>query len=242
MHDRLTMAPLPAPAELHGLVLMLHGGAERGDAPVDHRSLALRRTGAMFRAISGDLAEHGAATALLRFSVKGWQAKPAGSDATDADSTSGRTPSPVADARLAIRDLHTAHPDLPIVLLGHSMGARTAAWVADEPGVVGVVGLAPWFPTDDPVEALAGKHLVAAHGRRDRITSARATRRFVERAQEVAAEARFVDMGGVGHYMLRGIGAWNRVALTETVCLLDRAVARPEPDVRSVTPQECNQH
>lgn len=208
MHDRLTMSPFPD--QTHGLVVMLHGGAEHGHRPVDHRSLALRRTRAMFASISDDLVASGVAVALLRFTVKGWNAAPGG------------TPSPVTDARLALADLHEEHPRLPIVLLGHSMGARTAAWVADSPGVAGVVGLAPWFPADDPVDALAGKHLVAAHGRRDRITSPRASRRFVERAATVAEAARFEDMGGLGHYMLAGAGRWNQVAVAETRGMLSQ--------------------
>jgi pimeloyl-ACP methyl ester carboxylesterase len=206
--DRLTMSPLPE--DPHGLVVLLHGGAAHGSAPVDERSLAYRRTRWMFRAITEELVAGGIGVGLLRFSVKGWNSRP------------GHQPSPVGDARAALGDLHATHPDLPIVLLGHSMGARTAAWVVDEPGVVGVVGLAPWFPKDDHVDAFAGKHLVAAQGRRDRITSPRHSRIFVERAAEVAEEARFIDMGGLGHYLLRGADRWNRVAVTESRAILDR--------------------
>jgi pimeloyl-ACP methyl ester carboxylesterase len=224
MHDRLTMAPLPD--SMTSLVVMLHGGAERGQRPVDGRSLALRRTRAMFEALAGDFAEHGVGVGLLRFSVKGWNA------------SGSALPSPVTDARLALEDVHAAHPDLPVVLLGHSMGARTAVAVADAPGVVGVVGLAPWFPADEPVDGLTGRHLVAAHGSRDRITSPRATRAFVARAQQVAAEARLIEMGPLGHYMLRGIARWNHVALTESLGILDRVATA---DVRGITSLECNQ-
>lgn len=220
-HEQLHVGRVPASAR--GLVLMLHGGAEHGPQEIDHRSLAYRRTRWMLTSISGRLADAGAAVALLRFTVKGWQARPAGSGATDAHAGRAEVPPPVADARAALQRLRGEHPGLPIVLLGHSMGARTAVRVADDPAVVGVVGLAPWLPPDDPVAALAGRHLVAAHGSRDRITNARATARYVERAARVAASARFIDMGPLGHYMLAGVRRWNATAVSATLDVLDRA-------------------
>jgi predicted alpha/beta-hydrolase family hydrolase len=209
--DRLWVGPLPATAR--GLVLMLHGGAEVAPEEIDHRSRAYLRTMWMRRSIAGRLARDGVGVAQLRFSVKGWNAGLA------------EVPPPVADARVALARLRRDHPELPLVLLGHSMGARTAAWVADDPAVVGVVGLAPWFPPDDPVEQLAGRHLVAAHGRRDRITNARATAAYVRRAGEVAASARFVDMGPLGHYLITGVRRWNATAVTECLGVLDRGIA-----------------
>jgi dienelactone hydrolase len=124
---------------------------------------------------------------------------------------------------------------VPLYLLGHSMGARTAARVADAPGVAGVVALAPWLPADDPIEPLRGKHLIAAHGRRDKITSARQTRRYVDHAAEVAASARFVDMGRLGHYMLRGAGAWNDTAVGAVLDLVGQGC--PDPNVGGITPR-----
>ena len=92
------------------------------------------------------------------------------------------------------------------------MGARTAVAVADHPLVQGVVALALWLPADEPVAPLAGKHLAAAHGRSDKITSARQTRAFVRRAETVASSAEFTDMGRVGHYMFRRVARWNDYA------------------------------
>jgi len=218
--DRLDVGPLPdAP---RGLVLMLHGGAEHGPNPIDDRSLAYRRTRWMRDSIADRLLAAGAGVALLRFTVRGWEAKPAASGATGANVTD-EPPSPVVDARTALARLTEEYAGLPVVLLGHSMGARTAVRVADDPAVVGVVGLAPWLPPGDPVDTLAGKHLVAAHGSRDRITSPRATARYVQRAAEVAASARFVDMGPLGHYLFKGLRRWNATAVTETLGVLDRA-------------------
>ncbi len=106
------------------------------------------------------------------------------------------------------------------------MGARTAVAVADDPLVTGVVALAPWLPPDEPVQRLRGKHLAAAHGSADRITSLRATKAFVRRAQRVAASAELTDMGPIGHYMLRRVRAWNDFAISRSLELVQQRTDR----------------
>jgi hypothetical protein len=64
---------------------------------------------------------------------------------------------------------------------------------------------------------------VAGHGSRDRITSARMTRAYVDQARGIAASAQFVEMGRLGHYMLHRPGDWNQFALRSTLEVLDRA-------------------
>lgn len=113
-----------------------------------------------------------------------------------------------------------------MLLLGHSMGARTAAAVSDDPIVRGVVALAPWFPPGEPVGPLAGKALVAAHGRDDRITSFQATQAYVARARAVAASADLVDMGALDHAMVHGLARWNEVARERTLDLARSGVRR----------------
>lgn len=202
-----TVTRYAAPAGPTGVVLMLHGGKDRGTDVVDGRSASWRRSATMARAISTEAEAAGAAVWLLRYRHRGWNGG-AG---------------PVADARWALDRVRAELGAVPVVLLGHSMGARTSVRVADDPQVRGVVALAPWFPDGEPVTALAGKRLVAAHGRRDRITSARATRAYVERAHHAGADASFVDMGQVGHYLLRRVGAWNHLALSGSLELLGTA-------------------
>lgn len=195
--------------ETTGIVLMLHGGAQTGTQPVGVRSASLRRTTAMRDALEPRVLDQGLSLWLLRFGVRGWNGGP--------------DPSPVLDARWALDRSAEEHPGVPVVLLGHSMGARTAVHVADHPNAVGVVALAPWLEPSDPVRRLAGRHLIAGHGSRDRITAARMTRAYVDQARGVAARAEFVDLGPVGHYMLRGAGDWNRFALRSTLEIFDRA-------------------
>ncbi len=200
--------------ETRGIVLMLHGGAKAGLQPVGGRSTSLRRTTAMRNSLERGMLDEGLSLWLLRFGVRGWNAG------------LGREPSPVPDARWALDLAAAEHPGVPVVLLGHSMGARTAVHVADHPSVVGVVALAPWFEASDPVRKLAGRHFIAGHGSRDKITLARATRAYVDQARGVAASAEFVDMGHLGHYLLRRPGDWNRFALQSSLEIFDRAAKR----------------
>ncbi len=200
------------PDDPQAVVLMLHGGKARGLDPVDERSASWRRSRWMMSHIAGRANRAGAAVWLLRYGVRGWNAG------------GGTDPSPVPDARWALDEVRREHGDVPVVLLGHSMGARTSVAVADDESVVGVVGLAPWLPGDEPVRPLAGKHLAVAHGATDKITSARATRAFVRRAERVAASAEFHDMGRVGHYMLRRVSDWNEFAVSRSLAFVDAAV------------------
>lgn len=188
-----------APSSPRAVVLVLHGGAEHSDKPVDESSLSWRRAQRLVRKLAPAATNDGLAVALMRYRVKGW------------NGGVGKAPDPIPDGAWGLTRIAEV-TDAPIVLLGHSMGGRTAVAVADHPQVRGVVALAPWFPSGESIRALPGKSLVAAHGRRDRITSARATRDFVDRASEIA-DARYIDMGPVGHYLLRRERRWNDVAL-----------------------------
>lgn len=197
-----------------GVVLMLHGGQESSHLPVDERSASWRRSHWMQRQIAPGAHEAGVSLWLLRYRRRGWNA---GADPT---------PSPVPDARWALDEVRRVHGSLPVVFLGHSMGARTAVAVADDPLVTGVVALAPWFPAGEPVDPLRGKRLAAAHGRADKITSYRATEEFVRRARSVAASAELHDMGRIGHYMLRRHRDWNDFALTRSLELVREPAGR----------------
>ncbi|MDO9497192.1 MAG: alpha/beta fold hydrolase [Nocardioides sp.] len=206
--ERTTTLPsltrLDAPGTARGLVLLLHGGKANSTVPVDGRSASWLRLAALQRAITPGAHEAGVSTWLLRYRERGWNAA-----------------SPVADARWALEQVRREAGDVPVVLLGHSMGGRTAVHVADDPAVAGLVALAPWWSAADPVRTLAGKHVRAAHGRTDKITSYRMTEAYVARAAGVAASASLTDMGRVGHYLLRRAGAWNSFALDSSLGLLD---------------------
>jgi pimeloyl-ACP methyl ester carboxylesterase len=134
--------------------------------------------------------------ARLRYDVRGWN---------------GDLRSPVGDARTALARLADRFPDVPVALVGHSMGGRTAVHVADDPGVRAVVGLAPWIEKGEPVETMTGRRLLIVHGDRDRITNPQSSAAYARSAAAVAESASYVTVRGERHAMLRRPAIWHRL-------------------------------
>jgi pimeloyl-ACP methyl ester carboxylesterase len=142
--------------------------------------------------IARHLATAGEAAGLavwrLRFRYRGW-------NKTGADA--------VQDARWAIGELRAKHGDVPIVVVGHSMGGRAAMRVAGEEGVTAVIGLAPWLVDGEPQEQMLGRRLLVIHGTVDKTTSWRASRTFVRQVRPLTTDAGWVGLRSSGHGLLR---------------------------------------
>ncbi|MEU5265299.1 alpha/beta fold hydrolase [Amycolatopsis sp. NPDC021455] len=195
----------PARGRTQAVVLVLHGGAERGIGSVPPWKLAYLRMVPIARALHRAGRKDGVEVRLLRNRRYGWNAP-----AED----------PVEDARWALERIRADHPGLPVVLVGHSMGARVALRVADDPAVRGVCALAPWTPRGEPVEAVAGRSVLIVHGTRDRMTSPAESHAFAQRAEGVAARVARFEISGEGHAMLRRSSVWTRLTIAFTLELL----------------------
>jgi dienelactone hydrolase len=107
------------------------------------------------------------------------------------------------DARTAVREVSAPRS----MLLGFSMGGAVSIGVAGEPGVEGVVGLAPWIPDELDVSRLHGKRFSVFHGAVDRWlpgipgVSAAHSRKGFERALARGANGRYVLISGGVHGM-----------------------------------------
>lgn len=188
--------------EARAAVIVLHGGREWSMAPVASHQLAYLRMVPFAKDIArsaDDVAVH-----LLRNRYRGWNPP---------------HEHPVQDARWAIEQVRRAHGDVPVVLVGHSMGGRVALRVAGAPNVVGVALLAPWIKSE-PVDQLAGRAVLIAHGDRDRTTDPRASFRYAERARRVTDRVAGFDLRGEGHAMLRKAATWTRLTRAFTLGVL----------------------
>jgi predicted esterase len=187
----------PPPGEVRGIALFCHGGTATSVTPPRDGALSLVRMRAVEQFVRNAAADRGLGTALVRYRVAGWNG-----DAADA----------YADVRWAIERLRDDHgPDVPIVLVGHSMGGRAALRAGGDPQVAAVCGLAPWTPPGEPVDHLRGCTVAILHGRADRWVPARLSADFALRAREAGVPvARFTVSGG--HSMVRGALRWHRFA------------------------------
>jgi alpha-beta hydrolase superfamily lysophospholipase len=183
-----------AHGDTRGVALVLHGGRARSTAPATDRQLAVLRMRPFATALHRAGGRHGLAVARLRNELRGWN---------------GDRRPPVRDAAQALDQLSARFPDVPIALVGHSMGGRAAVYAAGHEGVRAVVGLAPWLEGGDPVAQLAGRRVLLVHGSRDRMTSAAATVRFAERASRTADAVTFVSVEGGRHAMLARASLWH---------------------------------
>jgi len=138
----------------------------------------------------------GLAVAVLRYRLAGWNG-----DAAD----------PVPDARWALGELARRLGPTPVVLVGHSMGGRTALRVADTEHVAGVVAMAPWLPPGEPVGDLGMRTVLVAHGDADTVTDAGASRSWTERASARGIPTRYATVPGGNHALLRPFGTWQRI-------------------------------
>ncbi|MCA1006540.1 alpha/beta hydrolase [Rhodococcus hoagii] len=147
----------------------------------------------------------------VRYRLRGWN---------------GADSSPVHDVRGVLDDLRPA--GVSVVLIGHSMGGRVAAAVADDPSVSGVLALAPWWPDGEGACIPTGVRMVVVHGTADTWTDPAVSRKQAVLARARGVDARWIGMPGAGHTMLRNPGRWHRIAID---FVRDQSRRRTSPNV-----------
>ncbi|RKT18976.1 hypothetical protein BX285_3416 [Streptomyces sp. 1114.5] len=181
------LTPRQGDGPVNGVALLLPGGFIRshsGPLKVAERGL---------RDLAVELTDrgrpHGTAVHLLRYRYSGW-------NGADADTA--------VDTRWALDELARRYGDVPVVLIGNSLGGRAAFWCAGHPSVVGVAGIAPWLPSGDAVDQLAGRRVLIVHGTGDH-SAANATQslEYGLRAREVVPDLARYEAPGANHYLLR---------------------------------------
>ena len=177
-------------------MLLLHGGLERSRLPMTAGgSIGWPHTRWFQDRLSTRFGARGIEVWALLHRYAGWN--------------SDQSPSPVPDARWALEEAARLRPGVPVVLVGHSMGARTALRVADSPSVIGVVGLCPWFPASEV--PTPGVPLRVAYAEWDWECPLSSMTDFLRAAAEVT-HVRMENLGRDLHYMLRA-RRWERYLL-----------------------------
>jgi dienelactone hydrolase len=201
-------------ARAEAVVLLLHGGREHHLAPVrsfDPGVVRLIPFGRkVVRAGGGRIA-----LASLRYAVLGWN---------------GERESPLSDARWAFDRIGERFGNLPVGLVGHSMGGRVALRLGDHRGVRSVAALAPWLPQGEPIPSMNDRQVLLAHGTADRTTDPRQTLKLAKSLRDDGVEVELHELIGGRHSMLFPARPWHDL-VTEfmTRTLLAPAVGKPHP-------------
>ena len=192
----MTSGEIPHGVSTKGVVLVAHGGQASSTAATSALQPAVLRMIPVAAAIRQGLRGSGAVVRRPRFRVRGWN---------------GAQASPVGDLNDALDAIEAEFGPVPVVLIGHSMGARAAVRAAGHPAVSAVAGLAPWLPPGEPAGQLAGRRVLLAHGTADSITSPAETWAFLERARAIT-EVAAVEVRDGDHPMLRRARLWHAIA------------------------------
>jgi dienelactone hydrolase len=184
------------------VVVVAHGGESVSTEPTTAYQLAVLRMIPLVAAIRHAVRGHTVMVRRPRFEVRGWN---------DADA------SPVRDLTRLLDDLRDEFGPVPVVLVGHSMGARAALRVAGHPSVTAAAGLAPWLPPGEPVDQLAGRRILLAHGTADTVTSPADTWVYAERARALTSVT-VIEVRTGEHTMLWRAPLWHGLAAAFT-CL-----------------------
>ena len=134
----------------------------------------------------------------VRYRVYGWN---------------GGQASPLPYARAALDSITRDNPDVPVVLIGHSMGGRVAAHLGADPRVADILALAPWWQHRDWRHIRRGVRVRAIHGDADTLTSPRRTAEGIAELRAAGYDATFVSVPGGRHAMLDHVSLWQRSAL-----------------------------
>jgi dienelactone hydrolase len=116
----------------------------------------------------------------------------------------------LADTSKVLDEMLRRFDPKDVVLVGHSMGARVAAWLAADARVGAVVALAPWWQGDVADRISPPTRLLVLHGTTDTVTDPVASRLQTVRADERGLDAHWIGITGVGHHMVRRWPEWHR--------------------------------
>ncbi|MEO8518833.1 MAG: alpha/beta fold hydrolase [Dermatophilaceae bacterium] len=196
------------------VVLLLHGGTAESVVPVRALDPSVLRMFPFGRSALR-AGQRRIVLATLRYAVRGWN---------------GEMESPLQDARWALDQIAERFADLPIGLIGHSMGGRVALRVADHlagpaGGVSSVAALAPWLPPGEPISPMSHQRLLLAHGTADRITDPGQTFALAENLAAEGVDVELVKFPGGRHSMLFPAKPWHDLATSFMV----RTLLAPVP-------------
>lgn len=200
-----SVSVLDASGATRAVVIVLRGGRESSFAPTEPSQLTAIRMRPFASLIHRRGRPHGVAVWTLHYRYRGWN---------------GTERSPVADAQWALDEVRRRHGEVPVVLVGHSMGGRTSFAVGGDRSVAGICALAPWTLPIDGYEQLAGKTVLIAHGSLDRVTSPRGSYKYAQRIARVGAKVGYISIRGEQHAMVFRPRLWHHIASDFTMGVL----------------------